>query len=104
MGHDAVDTLSVMIELCQSRDARRGTMLRTFGLCMGATWNPFNECFSLLLLLSVVNVKRHVSSLLRRLFCSVQRLCQVGLRRECSLVEGQWSVYPRVLKAEEMAP
>ena len=26
----------------------------TFGFCMGATWNPVNECFSLLLLLSVV--------------------------------------------------
>ena len=36
---------------CQSEDARRGTMLRTFVWmltgCLGATWNPFNECFSI---------------------------------------------------------
>ena len=51
-----------------------------------------------LLLLSVVNTNRHVFFLLCRLFSSVQHLCQVGLRRECSLVatlfEGQWSALP----------
>ena len=40
---------------CRSRDGRRGTMLRTFGLnattvmtgCLGATWNPFVSAFPL---------------------------------------------------------
>ena len=36
----------MVIEFCQSQGARHGTMLRTFGLGMGATWNPFIECFS----------------------------------------------------------
>ena len=35
----------MVIEFCQSQDARRGTMFRTSGLGMGATWNPFIECF-----------------------------------------------------------
>ena len=35
----------MVIEFYQSQDARRGTMLRTSGLGMGATWNPFIECF-----------------------------------------------------------
>ena len=35
----------MVTEFRQSKDARRGTMLRTSGLGMGATWNPFIECF-----------------------------------------------------------
>ena len=42
--HGVLDTLDG-VEFCQSHGARRGTMLRTFGLGMGATWNPFIECF-----------------------------------------------------------
>ena len=43
--HVVFGTLWMVIEFCQSQDARRGTMLRTSGLGMGATWNPFIECF-----------------------------------------------------------
>ena len=50
---------------------------------MGATWNPFNECFSLLLLPSVVHVRAAPVS---------------SGSGECSLVatlfEGQWSALP----------
>ena len=43
--HVVFGALWMVIEFCQSQDARRGTMLRTSGLGMGATWNPFIECF-----------------------------------------------------------
>ena len=43
--HVVFGTLWMVIEFCQSQDARRCTMLRTSGFGMGATWNPFIECF-----------------------------------------------------------